>query len=68
MLEFLSASFVHPGALLPSYRFQHQLEHKNIENWKIFNKLFFLTTITSELSNYLNEQLVIFLLNVKQQN
>ena len=44
--------------------FKTSLEHKNN---KSFNKLFFLTTMTSELSKYLNEQLGVFL-NVKQQN
>ena len=33
---------------------------------KLLNKLFFLATVTSEFSKYLNEQLGVFL-NVKQQ-
>ena len=32
LLEFLSAQFVHPGALLPFYIFWHNLEHKNNES------------------------------------
>ena len=35
-------------------------------NTETFNKLFFLSTITSQLSKYLNEQLGVFS-NVKQQ-
>ena len=30
-LEFLSARFVHPDALLPFYFFKHELEHENNE-------------------------------------
>ena len=30
--EFLSPQFLHSGALLPFYLFQHQLEHKNIKS------------------------------------
>ena len=36
-------------------------------NTEIFNKPFFLTTMTSQLLKYLNEQLRVFL-NMKQQN
>ena len=32
ILEFLSARFVHSGALLPFYLFQHELERKNNES------------------------------------
>ena len=32
LLEFLSAQFVHPGALLPFCIFWHNLEHKNNES------------------------------------
>ena len=39
---------------------------QNIRMLKIFNKLLSLTTMTSELSKYVNEQLGVFL-NVKQQ-
>ena len=56
ILEFLPTRFVHPGApqlkILPFLL--NELEHKNNET---FNKLFFLTTMTSELLKYLNEQL-----------
>ena len=37
--------------------FKHELEHENSESWYTFNKLFVLTTMTSELSKCLNEQL-----------
>ena len=56
LLEFLSARFVHSGVLqltILSF-FWHELEHNHN---KIFNKLFFLTTMTSELLKYLNEHL-----------
>ena len=32
ILEFLSAQFVHLGALLLFYLFQHELEHKSNES------------------------------------
>ena len=32
IFEFLSTQFVHPGAQLPFYFFQHELEHKNNES------------------------------------
>ena len=32
ILEFLSAWFVHPCTLLPSYLFLNELEHKNNES------------------------------------
>ena len=66
VLEFLSAQFVHLGALLLFYLFQHELEHKNNESQYIFNKLFSLTTMAPELLKYLYEQLGLFL-NTKQQ-
>ena len=65
MLEFLSARFVHPVALLPFNIFLNMSQ--NIRMPKTFNKLFSLTTMTLELSKYLSEQLGVFL-NVKQQN
>ena len=64
MLELSSAGFVHPVALLAFNRFFNMSQ--NIRMLKIFNKLFSLTTMTSELSKYVNEQLGVFL-NVKQQ-
>ena len=64
MLELLSAGFVHPVTLLAFNRFFNMSQ--NIRMLKIFNKLFSLTTMTSELSKYVNEQLGVFL-NVKQQ-
>ena len=66
ILEFLSAQFVHLGALLLFYLFQHELEHKNNESQYIFTKLFSLTTMTPEFSKYLYEELGLFL-NTKQQ-
>ena len=33
ILQFLSARFVHPGALLTFYFFKHELEHKNNESY-----------------------------------
>ena len=64
MLELLSAGFVYPVTLLAFNRFFNMSQ--NIRMLKIFNKLFSLTTMTSELSKYVNEQLGVFL-NVKQQ-
>ena len=64
MLELSSARFLHLVALLP---FNHFFNiSQNIRMLKIFNKLFSLTTMTSELSKYLNKQLDVFL-NVKRQ-
>ena len=64
MLELLSAGFVHPGTLLAFNRFFNMSQ--NIRMLKIFNKLFSLTAMTSELSKYINKQPGVFL-NVKQQ-
>ena len=64
MLELSSARFLHPVALLPFNHFFNMSQ--NIRMLKIFNKLFSLTTMTSELSKYLNKQLDVFL-NVKRQ-
>ena len=64
MLELLSAGFVHPVALLAFNRFFNMSQ--NIRMLKIFNKLFSLTAMTSELSKYINKQPGVFL-NVKQQ-
>ena len=60
VLEFLYALFVHPGypRLIILFFFLQKLEHKYITKFKLF-----LTTMTSELSEYLNEQLGV-LLNV----
>ena len=66
VIRILVARFLHPGALLPFYLFWHRLEHKNNESQEVFNKIFFLTTMSSELLKYLNEQLGVFF-NVKQQ-
>ena len=65
ILEFFSALFVHPGILQLTilYFFKHELEYRSNET---FNKLFFLTELTSELSKYLNEQVGVCS-NVKQQ-
>ena len=63
-LEFLSARFVHPGTLqLTILSFFTGVRTWNNET---FNKLFFLTSMTSELSKNLNEQLVLFI-SVKKQ-
>ena len=61
-LEFLCARILVNSSILS----QHKLEHKNNENQKTLNKLFFLTTMTSEIPKYLVEKLGVFL-NVKQQ-
>ena len=61
-LEFLCARILVNSWVL----FQHELEHKNKESQKTLNKLFFLTTVTSEIPKYLVEKLGVFL-NVKQQ-
>ena len=61
-LEFLCARILVNSWILS----QHKLEHKNNENQKTLNKLFFLTTVTSEIPKYLVEKLGVFL-NVKQQ-
>ena len=65
ILEFFSAEFVHPGILQLTilYFFKHELEYRSNET---FNKLFFLTAMTAELSKYLNEQVGVCS-NVKQQ-
>ena len=61
ILEFLSARFVHPGApQLNSLSF-----FKKARITKLLINPFFLTTMMSELPEYLNEQLGVFL-NVKQ--
>ena len=66
ILEPLCAQFVHPGAPQGTILFSHELEHKTIESLQTSKKLFFLATMTSELSKYLNEQLGASL-NVKEQ-
>ena len=53
MLEFLSAGFIDPSALLPLYLFLNMSQNIRI-------------TKMLELSKYLNEQLGVFL-NIKQQ-
>ena len=56
---------IHPdaGQLTILFKKKNESEHKNSIT---FNELFCLTTMTSELPKYLNEQLVVHL-NVKQQ-
>ena len=62
LLEFLSARFVHPCALqLTILSFFNTSYSIRITRLAKANKLFFLATMTSVCSKYLNEQLGVFL-------
>ena len=64
LLGFLSVRFVYPGPAQPTIlSFFNTIYNVGVMK---ANKLFFLTSTTSELLKYLNEQLGV-LLNVKEQ-
>ena len=67
MLKFLPFRFIHPVAQLPLYLFLNtSLNVRTTKANKLFNKLFYFTTMTSELSKNLNEQQGVFW-NMKYQ-
>ena len=67
MLEFLSARFINSGVLLTILYFFNASWNMRITKASYFLINFLFDYNDAELSNYLNEQLDIFL-NMKQQN